>query len=67
MSDKKKKKNERPLYLDMPFGEALEKFIGVNPDDIPKKRAAKPKPRGPTGAKDIFLAGKGADKNDEKG
>ncbi|GEM_PF-1460030 len=28
-------KREKPLGLDMPFEEALERFIGVNPDELP--------------------------------
>jgi hypothetical protein len=26
---------EKPLGLDMPFGEALERFIGVDPGELP--------------------------------
>ena len=26
---------EKPLALDMPFGEALERFIGVDPEELP--------------------------------
>ena len=29
-------KREKPLGLDMPFGEALERFIGVDPADLPE-------------------------------
>lgn len=56
MSDDKKRKHERPLYIDMPFGEALGRFIGVDPKELPeklkdakqpKKRATKAKPRDP--------------------
>lgn len=44
-------KREKPLGLDMPFGEALERFIGVDPAELPdnvKLRQKKPPPkRGP--------------------
>ena len=39
---------EKPLGLDMPFGEALERFIGVNPDQLPdsvKLKRKKPPPK----------------------
>ena len=39
-------KRERPLGLDMPFGEALERFIGVDPADLPDGVKLRPK-RGP--------------------
>ena len=39
-------KRERPLGLDMPFGEALERFIGVDPADLPEAVKLRPK-RGP--------------------
>ena len=29
-----KKKLERPLYLDMPFGEALERFARTDPAEV---------------------------------
>lgn len=29
-------KREKPLGLDMPFGEALERFIGVDPAELPE-------------------------------
>lgn len=42
---------EKPLGLDMPFGEALERFIGVEPDDlrdsVKLKRKKPPPKRGP--------------------
>ncbi|WP_164847384.1 hypothetical protein [Sphingobium algorifonticola] len=28
-------KREKPLGLDMPLAEALERFIGVDPDELP--------------------------------
>lgn len=28
--------NEKPLGLDMPFGEALNRFIGVDPTELPE-------------------------------
>ena len=44
-------KREKPLGLDMPFGEALERFIGTDPKELPdnvKLRQKKPPPkRGP--------------------
>ena len=39
-------KRERPLGLDMPFGEALERFIGVDAAELPEKVKLRPK-RGP--------------------
>ena len=39
-------KREKPLGLDMPFGEALERFIGVDPADLPDGVKLRPK-RGP--------------------
>jgi hypothetical protein len=27
------KHNEKPLHIDMPFGEALERFIGTSPEE----------------------------------
>ncbi len=42
---------EKPLGLDMPFGEALERFIGVEPAELPDnvklKRKKPPPKRGP--------------------
>lgn len=42
---------ERPLGLDMPFDEALERFIGVKPDELPDAvklaRKRPPPKRGP--------------------
>jgi hypothetical protein len=44
-------KREKSLGLDMPFDEALERFIGTDPADLPenvKLRQKKPPPeRGP--------------------
>ena len=34
---------ERPLGLDMPFGEALERFIGTDPKELPDSVKLKPK------------------------
>lgn len=45
-------KRERPLGLDMPFGEALERFIGVDPADLPesvKLRQKEGPPKRPPG------------------
>ena len=30
-------KREKPLGLDMPFGEALDRFIGVDPSELPDR------------------------------
>lgn len=42
---------ERPLGLDMPFDEALERFIGTDPKELPDKvkltRKKPPPKRGP--------------------
>lgn len=44
-------KREKPLALDMPFGEALERFIGTKPEELPDsvrlKRKKPPPKRGP--------------------
>lgn len=44
-------KREKPLGLDMPFAEALEQFIGVDPAELPEnvklKRKKPPPKRGP--------------------
>lgn len=43
-------KREKPLGLDMPFSEALERLIGVDPDQLPDNIKLKKKPspkRGP--------------------
>lgn len=43
------KKHEKPLHLDMDFGEALDRFTGVDPDEMPdsiklrRKKAGKAK------------------------
>lgn len=45
-------KREKPLGLDMPFGEALERFIGVDPADLPenvKLRQKEGPPKRPPG------------------
>jgi hypothetical protein len=34
---------EKPLGLDMPFGEALERFIATDPKELPDKIKLKPK------------------------
>lgn len=44
---------EKPLALDMPFGEALERFVGVDPTQLPdnvKLKRKKPPPKRSTGA-----------------
>lgn len=43
-------KRDKPLALDMPFGEALERFIGMDPADLPdnvKLRRKKGPPKRP--------------------
>lgn len=43
---------EKPLALDMPFSEALERFIGVDPGELPdnvKLRQKKGPPKRPPG------------------
>lgn len=48
-------KREKPLALDMPFNEALERFIGTKPSELPDnvklKRKKPPPKRGPGVAK----------------
>ncbi|CAM3196775.1 hypothetical protein SPAN111604_09930 [Sphingomonas antarctica] len=45
------RQRERPLGLDMPFNEALERFIGVKPEELPPEvklvRKRPPPKRGP--------------------
>lgn len=46
------KKLERPLYLDMDFGEALTRYAQTDPDEVEpapgqKKKNARPKPGAP--------------------
>lgn len=46
------KKLERPLYLDLPFGEALERFARtkieeVDPPKGRKRKSARPEPGAP--------------------
>ena len=52
---------EKPLGLDMPFGEALERFVGTDPaelaDNVKLKRKKPPPKRGPG------VAGKAAPKD----
>ena len=43
-------KPERPLFLDMDFGEALARYAQTKPDEVqpapgPKKKAARPGPK----------------------
>jgi hypothetical protein len=42
---------EKPLGLDMPFGEALRRFIGVDPAELPEgtKRKKRERPKPPPG------------------
>ena len=45
-------KREKPLRLDMPLGEALERFIRVDPDQLPpsiKLRQKEGPPKRPPG------------------
>lgn len=49
-----KQKRERPLGLDMDPDEALERFIGVDPNELDENKKLKKKPpskRGPSGEK----------------
>jgi hypothetical protein len=44
-------KPERPLYLNMPFDEALTRYIGTKAEEVEppagrKRKAARPKPGG---------------------
>ena len=46
------KKLERPLYLDMPFGEALARYGLTKPDEVEpapgqKRKSPRPKPGAP--------------------
>ncbi len=46
------KKLERPLYLDLPFGEALERFARTKVEEIDppkgrKRKGARPEPGAP--------------------
>ena len=46
------KKLERPLYLNMPFGEALARYAQTKPDEVEpapgqKRKGARPKPDAP--------------------
>lgn len=54
MTAKKRGPNDKPLFIDMDADEALRRFIGVDPKELPKgimlgkqlkKKAAKPKSR----------------------
>jgi hypothetical protein len=45
------RKNEAPLKIDMPFGEALERFIGVNPKEMDASIKASKKKKPPGGRK----------------
>lgn len=48
-------KREKPLGLDMPFAEAFERFIGVDPDELPdnvKLRQKKGPPKRSPGVDD---------------
>ena len=47
------KKLERPLFLDLDFGEALERFAKAKPEEVEpqpgrKKKSARPKPDAPS-------------------
>ena len=46
------RKTERPLYLNMPFDEALRRYVGVDPAEVDpapgqKRKVARPKPGDP--------------------
>ena len=34
-------KYDKPLFIDMPFGEALERYVGVDPTEIPENKKLK--------------------------
>jgi hypothetical protein len=39
----KTRKTEPPLHLDMPFAEALERFVRTNPEEVAPPKGKKPK------------------------
>ena len=46
------KKTEPPLFIDMPFGEALARYAQTKPEEVRpppgrKRKTARPKPDGP--------------------
>jgi hypothetical protein len=48
----KEKKLERPLFLDIPFGEALARYAQTKPEEVEqppgrKRKGARPKPDAP--------------------
>jgi hypothetical protein len=53
MTDEKRRKTEPPLYLDMEFGEALERFVRTDPKEVAelarqaKQAAGPPRSRRP--------------------
>lgn len=55
---------DKPLALDMPFAEALERFFGTDPGELPdnvKLRQGKGPPKRPLGVDDDPPRPKGAD------
>lgn len=45
------KKAEPPLHLDMPFDEALRRFVQTKPDEVQPPPGKKPKPERPKSVK----------------
>jgi hypothetical protein len=43
MKDKKARQTEPALFLDMPFGEALERFAQTKPEEVMPPPGQKPK------------------------
>jgi len=43
MKDKKARKTEQPLYLEMEFGEALARFAQTKPQEVTPPPGKKPK------------------------
>jgi hypothetical protein len=56
-----KGEREKPFGLDMPFDEALKRFIGVDPDELPENVRLKKKgrPKSPPGIDDKAPKGGG--------
>ena len=45
-----KRKYEEQLYIDMPFGEAVERFIGVKPEELKENLEKQKRKRKPSGS-----------------
>lgn len=57
-----KRPYEDKMHLDMPFGEALERFVGVKPDEL-KANIDKSKDAKPPADRKLAAAGKPDDQN----